>query len=283
MSIRIIVDSASDISQAEAKELGITVIPMRTTFGEEEFLDGINMTPGQFFEKLVETDELPKTSLIGPAEYGDLFKKWTDKGEEVLCITISSKLSGCYQSAVLAAEDYEGKVIVLDSTNVTVGEQILTRYAIKLRDHGLSLQEIADELNEKKKKIRLVALLDTLEYLKKGGRISAAVALAGSLLSIKPVVAIEHGEVTMLGKARGSKNGNNILNEQVQKAGGINFDMPFSLAYSGMSTAMLDKYLADHKHLYEDYVTDIPACQIGSTIGTHVGPGAIAVSFFAQN
>ncbi|MGN0385411.1 MAG: DegV family protein [Lachnospiraceae bacterium] len=283
MSIRIIVDSASDISQAEAKELGITVIPMRTTFGEEEFLDGINMTPGQFFEKLVETDELPKTSLIGPAEYGDLFKKWTDKGEEVLCITISSKLSGCYQSAVLAAEDYEGKVIVLDSTNVTVGEQILTRYAIKLRDHGLSLQEIADELNEKKKKIRLVALLDTLEYLKKGGRISAAVALAGSLLSIKPVVAIEHGEVTMLGKARGSKNGNNILNEQVQKAGGIDFDMPFSLAYSGMSTAMLDKYLADHKHLYEDYVTDIPACQIGSTIGTHVGPGAIAVSFFAQN
>lgn len=283
MSIRIIVDSASDISQAEAKELGITVIPMRTTFGEEEFLDGINMTSGQFFEKLVETDELPKTSLIGPAEYGDLFKEWTGKGEEVLCITISSKLSGCYQSALLAAEDYEGKVIVLDSTNVTVGEQILTRYAVKLRDRGLSLREIADELNEKKKKIRLVALLDTLEYLKKGGRISAAVALAGSLLSIKPVIAIEHGEVAMLGKARGSKNGNNILNEQVQKAGGIDFDMPFSLAYSGMSTNMLDKYLADHKHLYEDYVTDIPTCQIGSTIGTHVGPGATAVSFFALN
>ena len=283
MSIRIIVDSASDISQAEANKFGITVIPMRTTFGEEEFLDGINLSSSQFFEKLVETDELPKTSLIGPAEYGDLFEEWVSKGDEVLCITISSKLSGCYQSAVLAAEDFEGKVVVLDSYNVTVGEQILTRYAVKLRDKGLSLQEIADELNEKKKKIRLVALLDTLEYLKKGGRISAAAALAGSLLSIKPVIAIEDGEVAMLGKARGSKNGNNILNEQIQKAGGIDFDMPFSLAYSGMSTNMLDKYLADHKHLYEEHTTDIPTCQIGSTIGTHVGPGAIAVTFFALN
>ena len=128
-----------------------------------------------------------------------------------------------------------------------------------------------------------MALLDTLEYLKKGGRISSTVALAGTLLNIKPVIAVEDGEVAILGKARGSKNGGNMLMTQVEKAGGIDFSKPFCLAYTGLSDALLKKYVADSASLYEGKADYLPIHTIGSTIGTHVGPGAIAVAFFGNN
>lgn len=173
---------------------------------------------------------------------------------------------------------------VLDSENVCLGELILIELTVRLRDEGKTLDEMVKILNKEKKHICLVALLDTLEYLKKGGRISGATAFVGTVLSIKPVIAIEDGEVKMLGKARGSKNGHNILTEQVEKAGGINFEKPFSLAYSGLSDHMLRNYVKDHEKLYIGHCTaeELPVCTIGSTIGTHVGPGAIAVAFFTK-
>lgn len=155
--------------------------------------------------------------------------------------------------------------------------------ALQLRDQGLSAQEIGAVLEQEKPHIRLIALLDTLEYLKKGGRISPAVALAGSLLSIKPVIAVENGEVTILGKARGSKNGNNMLMSLVEKSGGINFEKPFSLAYSGLSDMLLQKYISDSAHLYQGKAVHLPVARIGSTIGTHAGPGAVAVAFFSNH
>lgn len=281
MSIRIITDSACDISQEEAEKLDICVIPMTTTFGDTDYLDGVTLSNREFYEKLIESDELPKTSLINPSRYREYFERACEGGQQVVCITISAKLSGCYQSAVVAAEDYEGKVFVINSNNVCVGEQLLVRYAVRLRDQGLSAQEILNKLEEKKNSIRLVALLDTLEYLKKGGRVSTVTAFAGNLLSIKPVIAVEDGEIVFLGKARGSKNGNNFLIQQVEKSGGIDLSMPFTLAYTGLSDALLQKYIADSKALYENYSGELPICLIGSTIGTHVGPGAIALSYFA--
>ncbi len=282
MAVRIIVDSGCDIEPQEAKELGLTIIPLKTMFGDEELLDGVTISHNQFFEKLIESEQMPTTSQATPFEYEEKFKEVKEAGDSAVCITISSKLSGCYQSANIALDGYEDVVTVVDSNNVCIGQQILTLYACRLRDEGKSAKEIAKELDEKKNNIRLIALLDTLEYLKKGGRISAAAAMAGAVLSIKPVIAIEDGEVAVLGKARGSKNGNNMLKEMVKKEGGIDFHMPHSLAYSGLSDAMLQKYIADSKELYEGQTDSLRISTIGSAIGTHVGPGAIAVSFFTK-
>ena len=282
MSIRIIIDSASDITREQAKELGLDILSLKTRFGDEEFLDGVDMSHREFFEKLIETEELPKTSQISPYEYEQVYQSVKEAGDVAICITISSKLSGCYQSANIALDGYEDCITVIDSENACIGERILIEYAVKLREEGKTVSEIADILNEEKKKIRVIALLDTLEYLKKGGRISSAAAFAGTLLSIKPVIAIENGEVIALGKARGSKNGNNMLMELINKKGGIDFDRPFCLAYAGLSDSLLQKYIKDSEFLYKDKATDLPVSTIGSTIGTYVGPGAIGAAFFAK-
>lgn len=280
MSVRIICDSASDITKEMAQKWNVTVLPIKVIFGQEEYLDGVTMSHEEFFEKLIETDELPTTSQISPYDYEKVFKETVEAGDTAVCITLSSKLSGCNQSAHIAAEDYSDQILVVDSENVCIGEQILIELAVKLRDEGKTAQEIVEILNREKKNIRLIALLDTLEYLKKGGRISSAVAFAGTLLSIKPVIAVENGEVTMLGKARGSKNGSNMLISLVEKEGGINFNKPYNVAYSGLSDKLLQKYIADSAKLYEGKTDSLPICTIGSTIGTHVGPGAIAAAFF---
>ena len=279
MKVNIITDSASDISLAQAKELNITILPLQISFGEENYYDGVDLSHEAFYKKLIETDVFPKTSQITPYEYKKVFSELEEKGEEAVCITLSEKLSGCYQSAALAASDMD-KIHVVDSQNVSLGQRILVELAIRLRDQGLSAAEIAKELEEKKKKIKLVALLDTLEYLKKGGRISPTVAFAGAVLSIKPVIAIVDGEVVLLGKARGSKNGNNKLIEMIQSEGGISFDMPYCLAYTGLNRDILNKYIEDSRFLYEGKIEELPVSSIGAAVGTHIGPGAIAAAFF---
>lgn len=281
MSVRIMIDSASDISQAEAAVLGIDVLPLKTIFGQEEYLDGVTIDHTTFYNKLIEGDVLPTTSQLSPFDFEEKFREAVARGEEVLCITVSSKLSGCYQSANIAAEEFGDQIIVVDSLNVTIGQRILAQLAIKLRDEGKNAREIAAVLNEQKHRIRVIALVDTLEYLKKGGRVSPAVAMAGTLLGIKPVIAILNGEIAILGKARGSKNGHNMLRELAEKHG-IDFDMPFALAYSGLDDTLLRKYIADSASLYADRTTDLPIYTIGSTIGTHAGPGAVAVAFFSN-
>ena len=280
MSVKIVIDSACDLPKNTADVLGLAYMPMRTIFGQQEYLDGITLTGEAFYEKLIESDCLPKTSQVPPADFEAVFESIVNAGDTALCITVSSELSGTYQSAMIAAERFGDKVIVVDSRSVTIGEQILVLRAVKLRDEGWSAWEIAEIINHEKNRIRLLALLDTLEYLKKGGRISSAAALAGSILSIKPVVAVQDGRIEMLGKARGSKNGSNKLMELVSSCRGIDFDKPLLLAYSGLSNALLRKYIADSRELYEGKIEKLPVCLIGSTIGAHAGPGAIGVAFF---
>lgn len=280
MGIHIITDSASDIKASERKNL--TVIPMTITFGETEYQDGVTLTHKQFYEMLIESDTLPVTSQISPFRFEEAMKKAVAQGDEVIAITLSSKLSGTWQSAMIAAENFPGSVYVVDSENVTVGEHILVEYAFRLIDQGLRAAEIAEKLDLLKKRIRLVALLDTLEYLKKGGRISSAAALAGSILSIKPVIAIQNGEVAILGKARGSKQANNLIVEQIHAAGGIDFSMPYFLGYTGLSKDLIQKYIEDNASLWENETDCLSVDSVGGTIGTHTGPGAIAVAFVAN-
>ena len=280
MKTRIIIDSACDMSKAEADQLGLDFLPLKTLFGEVEYLDGITLSPFEFYEKLVEGDCMPTTSQVSPYDFEQLYKQIKSAGEDAVVITLSAKLSGTYSSAHLALDGYEDCVHIVDSENVCIGEQILVREAVRLRDQGLSASEIADELNQKKKKVCLLALLDTLEYLKRGGRISKTAAFAGGLLSIKPVITIQDGEVAILGKARGSKNGNNMLIELINKSGGIDFTMPLTLGYTGLEDSLLQKYIKDSNHIWEGNIDTLPISTIGSTIGTHAGPGAIAVAFF---
>ena len=281
MAVRFIIDSASDVLPEEAARMGVSVLPLKVVFGSEEYADGVTLTHEQFYNKLVESDVLPTTCQIPPAEFAEAYEAATADGDSVIVITLSSLLSGTYQSAVIAAEDYPC-VRVIDSRTVCVGERLLLELGLRLAGEGLDADAIEAALNQRKIDIHLLALLDTLEYLKKGGRISAATALAGSLLSIKPVISVEEGEVRMVGKARGSKQGNNLLRQLVEKTGGIDFSMPFCLAYSGLSDQLLQKYIADSADLWEGQTDRLPIASVGCTIGTHAGPGAIAVCFFGK-
>jgi DegV family protein with EDD domain len=239
------------------------------------------MNHRQFYEKLIEVDFVPTTSQISPHDYETVFADVKEKGDSAVVIVLSGKLSGSFQSANIALEGYEDCIHLVDSQNVCLGEQILVMYACRLREQGRSAAEIAAALDEKKQNVRVIALLDTLEYLRRGGRISNTAAFAGNLLSLKPVIAIVDGEVAVLGKARGSKNGNNMLMEEIRKCGGIDYSMPFCLGYTGLDDSLLQKYIADSDILWKDKVAELPVSTIGSTIGTHTGPGGICVSFFA--
>lgn len=283
MAIKLIVDSACDINQKEADNLGIILLPIEVRFDQEIYLDGVDITPIKFYEKLVESDQLPTTSQINPYRFEQVYEQVIKSGDQAIVITLSSKLSGTYNNAKLAAEKYNDNIYVVDSLNACVGERLLIQYALKLiKEDKLDIEQIVDILNNKKTKINVLAMLDTLLYLKKGGRISAFVAFSGELLSIKPVIGVIDGEVKLVGKARGSKNGNNLLCKLVSEKGGIDFSMPYGVVYSGFSDATLKKYVKDSEYLWQGHTDELPIYIIGCTIGTHVGPGTIGVAFFEK-
>jgi len=279
MSVKIIVDSTADLLPEIAAQ--VKVVPLTIRFGDREFIDGVTIDSRKFYEMLVESNDLPTTSQANPGAFTEAFTEAVDEGFEVVCITCSAKLSGTHQSAVIAAADHPGKVFVVDSQSIALGSAILIQYALELADSGMNAEEIAWKLLQKREKIRLIAMLDTLEYLKKGGRISKTVAFTGGLLNIKPVICIEDGEIKILGKARGSKQGNNLLVQEIQKAGGVDFHKPLLLGYTGLSDTLLRKYIADSAQLWEGNVQELPVQVVGSVVGTHAGPGAVAVAFFS--
>jgi len=279
MSVKIIVDSTADMRPEVASQVGI--VPLTVRFGEKEYISGVTITPKQFYEMLVESDELPTTSQPTPFAFEEAFSKAVAEGHDVVCLTCSGKLSGTNQSANIAAEEFPGKVTVVDSKTIAIGLGILAEYALNLVQRGMDAAAIADRLQQKREKIRLLALVDTLEYLKKGGRISSTVALAGGLLNIKPVLSVTEGEIKLLGKARGSRQGNNLLVQEIAKAGGVDFHCPLMLGYTGISDALLQKYVQDSAALWEGHREQVPVSVVSSVVGTHVGPGAVAVAFFA--
>ena len=279
MKVHLIVDSTADVSEAIRPRL--TVVPLTVHFGSEEYIDGVTISKQAFYEKLIESDVLPSTSQATPAAFAEVFADIAQRGESAVVLTISSKLSGTCQSAMIAAADYPG-IYVVDSRSAATGTGILAELALRLMDGGMSAADVAARLEAERENVCLVALLDTLEYLKRGGRISKAAAFAGSMLSIKPVISIRQGEVVVLGKARGSRQGNNLLAAQIDAAGGVDYDKPVLLGYSGLSDALLQKYIADSARFWEGKVENLQTTQIGSVIGTHAGPGAIVATFFKK-
>lgn len=279
MSVRIIVDSSTDVGEQYRSR--IEVVPLTLHFGDQEYFDGVTIDKQEFYRKLVESDVLPTTSQATPAMFDSVFREVAAAGDSAVVICLSSKLSGTYQSACIAAEDYEN-IYVVDSLSVAIGTGVLAEYAVRCAEEGMPASLIASLVTQRREDICVIALLDTLEYLKKGGRISKTVAFAGGVLNIKPVVTVTEGEVTLIGKARGSRNGNNLLVEKIRQAGGVDFTLPVLLGYTGLSSALLDKYVEDSRELWQDALEEIPRSLLCSVIGTHVGPGAVAAAFFKK-
>ncbi|MGN0286483.1 MAG: DegV family protein [Atopobiaceae bacterium] len=278
MSVRIVTDSASDIVNFEHPNL--VVLPLTVAFGDTLYHDGVDLTHERFFDLLVESDAMPSTGAVSPGAFRQAFDEALAAGDEVVAITLSSKVSGTWQSACIAAEG-RPNVHVVDSLNSCIGERILVEYALMQVEKGMGAAELAALLEQAKLDVHMLGLLDTLEYLRRGGRIRAASAQLGSLLSIKPVVTMQDGEVTLLGKARGSRNGRNLLKQLVQQHP-IDFYRPFALACSEGGMKTLQKYIDDSRDLWADMVDGLPIHSVGATIGTHVGPGAIAVAYFQR-
>ncbi len=281
MATKIIVDSASDISQEEAKEMGITVVPIEITFGEQLFLDGVDLLSEEFYNKLTTSKILPTTSQINPYRWEEVFEKTTKNGDEVVAVILSSRLSGTYNSACEAAKNYPN-VCVVDSLSATIGERMLCEYALELVKIGKSAKEIHAELETIKGRICIKAIVDTLEYLKKGGRVSSTTAFIGGMLSIKPLIAVVDGEVKSVAKAMGMKKAFKNLTELIKNEGEIDFDLPHGLIWSGSDKSSMDKYKQEQAEIFEGATKEISEHIIGSTIGVHVGPGAVGFAFFKK-
>ena len=250
MKTRIIVDSTADlVPEIKAR---VSTVPLTVHFGQEEYIDGVTIDNKTFYEKLIESDVLPTTSQATPDAFMKEYEKVKQAEEAAVVITLASQFSGTYQSAMIAAAEYEN-IYVVDGTSAAMGTGILVELAFRLLDAGMTAEETVQVLEEEKKKIVVVALVDTLEYLKRGGRISKTAAFAGGVLNIKP-----------------------------DKAGGIDFSRPVLLGYSGISDALLLKYIEDSRHIWEGNLKEIRYTTVGSVIGTHVGPGAVVVAFFKK-
>ena len=278
MSVKIIVDSTVDLTPDVRDR--VKAVPLSVRFGDQEFQDGVTITAEKFYEMLVKSEQLPTTSQPTPAAFEEVYAEATADGSEVVVITIASKLSGTYQSATIAAEEYPGKVFVVDSRSAAIGSGVLAEYALLLADQGKGGEEILHELMEMRKKIRLYFMVDTLEYLHKGGRLNGAVAVVGGLLNIKPILHVdETGEIKMLSTARGMKKAFAALTEHSSKDGGPDVTKPVMLAYTGESDENLRKYMEENTQLWSP---DTKSTIVGSAIGVHVGPGSVATAFFSK-
>lgn len=280
--VQIIVDSAADFEAAAIRQYGLQVVPLKTIFSDGEFVEGRDISRADFYRKMEETGEIPRTSQASPAEFEAVYRQVTANGDTAVVITVSGELSGTFQSAAIAAEGMEEAIFVIDSRSATIGEQILAIRACILRDEGCSAREITARLEEEKRKICLFGAVDSLEHLHKGGRLSKTATVVGGLLGIKPVLGIVDGAIVQLGKARGSRQSNNLLVQQIENHGGVDFSRPLMAAHSGNDDRLLCQYIEDSRRLWETELDALPRGTIGCAIGSHLGPTAILVAFFRK-
>lgn len=275
--VRILVDSTVDLP--ERCRAQVRAVPLTVHFGDEELIDGVTIDRRRFYERLIESDVLPTTSQATPAAFVKEFEAVRQAGESAVVITISAELSGTYQSACIAAADYED-IYVVDSRSAAIGSGILAELALEWAGGRHDRRRACWAADEKAgrhlpaRPARYAGVSPPRRaHLTHGGA-------RGRLLGIKPVVTLENGAVTMIGKARGSKQGNNLLVQKVRESGGIDFSLPILLGYTGLSDALLQKYVADSAALWRDHCGSLEQTLLCSVIGTHTGPGVVAVAFF---
>ena len=277
--VRVITDSTSDVRPDEWAKIGVTVLPLSVSFDRNIYLDGVDLTNEAFFGMLKNAESLPATSQINPDIFAAAFQKYTDAGDDVVGIFISSKLSGTYNSAVIAAQEVNpGKIFVVDSKTGTFGLAIIVREAVKMRDAGINAAEIADNIKKLADRVRLVAMVDTLKYLRMGGRISSAVAVAGGILGIRPMVEVRDGLIHNIGKVRGKNSAMKFIQKYLNEYP-PDTDLAFAVGHSNARQ--------DCNNLKEFLKPHIPAekasiGEIGAVIGTYIGPGAFGAAYFEK-
>ncbi|WP_290771486.1 DegV family protein [Anaerofustis sp.] len=287
MKVNILTDSTADLTKELINEHDIKVYPLNIYFGEEEYIDGVTINHREFFDKLAVCKELPTTSQIAVGKLKELFIKYTDNNEEVVVITLSSKLSGSFNSAVLVRESLEEerkkRVHLIDSMSVTLGLCNIVLEACKLRDKGLNASEIETEINRIKNKSTLIALIEDYKYLVMGGRLSKATAFMGSTLNIMPVVEITGGEVVPIKKVRGKKKGYQFIIDKAREYG-IDTSKAFFMGHIDDKEAYesFSKYMFDNFEELKD-IDISPVKNIGAVVGTHAGPHCVGIAFFKKN
>ena len=277
--IRIITDSTCDLRPAHRETLGVDVVPLSVHFGDEVFRDGVDITNGEFYRRLRTAETLPSTSQVNPEVFADLFRSYVEQGDQVVGIFLSSALSGTFQSALIARDMVGmGEIHLVDSRTTTFALALLVQQAARLRDEGRSAREIAAEVTALSGRTRLLAMVDTLKYLKMGGRINTATAVVGGLLGINPIITIEHGLVESVGKGRGRKAAFQWMVKFMEDEG-ADLSLPVAFGSSDSAEAM-----AECEGFFRPVIGDTPfsECDIGSVVGTHAGPGAAGIVYFVK-
>ncbi|MGN1295431.1 MAG: DegV family protein [Bacilli bacterium] len=279
MNIKIVTDSGSDITKVEAEKLGIELISMEVSINKKTYLDGDTITGDEFYNQLENCTELPKTSQINPYRFEELFDKLTQNGDKVIAITLSSGISGTFSNAKSIESKYDNNVYVVDSRNAALGQRLLVMLALQLIQEGKSFEEIIETLEKEKDRVSIIVLLNTLKYLKMGGRISPFIAFAGETLNLKPIVGMVNSKVEMIGKGRGFIKSKRIVNDIIAERGGIDTSLPYGVIYSGVDSTKAKEYVAEFADAL-NISKDTPIYQFGCTIGTHIGPNGIGIAFF---
>ncbi len=280
-NIQIIIDSMIDMPEDIIEKYNIMVIPLTVIFGDKEYRDGVDLTNTQFYEKLSQSEDLPKTSQVSPSVFVETFKKILDEGKEILCINGSSKASGTFQSAVVAKNSLESdKIRVFDTMALSFGAGIFVYEAAKMATAGKNLEEIIGRLNEIKTRVDHIFTVDTLEYLKKGGRLNPMKAAIATMLNIKPVLTLVDGLVEPLDKVRGSKKVIGRMIELAKQRG-----KTFENKVVGISHAVSEDMLNLLKNRVEKELNpkELMITKIGCTIGTHAGPGTLAIFYIVED
>ena len=275
--IKIITDSTSDIDLKYAQELNVEVVPLKVIIDGKEYKDRIDLQPEEFYDLLVNSQTLPSTSQPSPQDFVDLYETAKNNNDSVIVITLSSVISGTYQSANLAKDlvDYDD-IYVIDSLGTTQMQRLLVLKAVALRNEGMNAQDLYTFLEIYKHRIRLFAFVDTLEYLYKGGRLSRTAATAGTLLKFKPIIGFDEGKLDVFAKARGTQKATAKIVDLIQQDGEMDLDEPICIGYTGSSDG-LDKFentLRETLHFGETLHGIV-----GPVIGTHAGPGARLIAY----
>lgn len=277
MGVRIVTDSTADISREQADTLGIVVVPLTVFFGDEAYLDGVELDNAGFYRKLAASKDLPRTSQPSPASFQEAYTRLIEEGADgILSVHLSSKLSGTYQSARTARDTLPENtrkvpIEVIDSLSISVGmSHAIMRAAMEARD-GLKLEEIKAHLLDELARTRILAVLDTLEYVKRGGRIGGARAMLGNMLSVKPVVSLKDGEVVPVEQPRTRSKAYARIAELLAKTGNIEH---VSIAESNDEVG---QQLA--QAIKTTYKGELPIYRLGAVLGTHTGPGTAAIAY----
>lgn len=278
--IRIITDSAADLSPAEYEKLNITCIPLTVMFGQAEYQENVNLSKDQFYDLLLNSGHTPKTAQSSPQILMDLFEQAHAAGDGAIYITLSSALSGTYQNALMAKNllGYDDCHVV-DSLSATGGQRLIVQYAARLRDEGKPAQEIIAGIEDIRSRITLFACIDTLEYLYKGGRISQTAYKLGTLANIKPIITLEKdGGVGIPAKAMGMRKGIDYQCKQVS-AKPADPDHPFYVMYTNQIPVA--RLLAKKLETIGITTDDDHIIQVGAAIGSHIGPDACGLVYVA--